>query len=674
MLDHSESYRQELKRAWEHFIAYEDYDYSAIRPEIFDSWRRSRDHNVNPNEIKSIIYSEDHIKNNIKEHEDLIKTVRPYMEQIYSIVRDSGFYILLCDNKGIILDLLGDETIIQEAKKCSNLIIGANRSEEFAGTNAIGTCLALNSPIQIWSEEHYMKPHKSYTCSAGPIYSSDGKLLGCLNLTGKDSEVHTHTLGMVLCAVDGISKELQIKNAYMDIENINIQKNIILDSVDSGFMILDEDNNVIQISELSKKMLNLEFDITGRDFFEYFTIDDDTHVSSKFSEMTYPVISKEHNYYAKNTYLPPKKLVTTVKFHMDNDKRYIVIKLDETSRINKITSKVSGFKAHFTFDHIIGNSKNMTDMINLSKRSAKSNSNILILGESGTGKEMVAQAIHNESSYASGPFVAINCAALPNGLIESELFGYEGGAFTGARKDGNPGKFELADGGTIFLDEIGDMPLDVQASLLRVIQTKEVVRIGSKYSKKIDVRIIAATNSDLSKAVEQRTFREDLYYRLNVITINMPPLRNRDRDVCRLSDYLLANNAKALGNNMSFASDIYDVFMAYDWPGNVRELENVVERAVHLASGSVIEIDDLHPSMIDGIANKSDKKYKEGDTGMQDIEKNRLSFQANGYKMILESLQQTGGNVKRAAELLGISRRTLYRKMEKYNIDYSKYR
>ena len=672
MFDHSDDYRQELKKAWEHFISYEEYDYSSVRPEILDSWKRSRDHNVNPNEIKSIIYSEDDIERNIDAHSNLIQTVRPYMEQIYSIVRDSGFYIMLCDKDGIILDLLGDETIIDEAKRWSNLIVGANRSEEFAGTNAIGTCLVLNSPIQIWSEEHYMTPHKSYTCSAGPIYSPEGKLLGCLNLTGRDSEVHTHTLGMVLCAVDGISKELKIKDAYSDIQNINTQKNIILDSVDSGFMILDKNDTVIQISELSKKMLNLNYDITGENFFEYFTIDDDTHVSSKFSELTRPVISQENNYYAKNTSLPPKKLVTTVKFHLDNNKRYIVIKLDETSRINKITSKVSGFNAHFTFSNIVGSSKRMIDMIELSKRGAKSISNILILGESGTGKEMVAQAIHNESPYSSGPFVAINCAALPNGLIESELFGYEGGAFTGARKDGNPGKFELADGGTIFLDEIGDMPLDIQASLLRVIQTKEVVRIGSKYSKKMDVRIIAATNNDLSKAVEQKTFREDLYYRLNVISINMPPLRSRDKDVCELSDHILENNSKALGHNMTFAPDVYDVLMSYDWPGNVRELENVLERAIHLASDNVIRIDDLSSHIV-GKAQQLPLDIID-DNDPFDINNSQLSFQTNGHKMILESLKQTNGNVKKAAQLLGISRRTLYRKMEKYNIEYSKYR
>lgn len=667
MQNYNDAHRNKIKLAWEHFIDCKDYDYSVVRPEILSSWERSRNHNVDPFKIKSIIYSEADIQKIINDHDFLIKMVRPYMEQIFSIVRDSGFYIMLCNSDGIILDLLGDASIIEEARKGSNLVVGANRSESFAGTNAIGTCLAMKKPIQIWSEEHYMKPHKKYSCSGGPIFAADGKLLGCLNLTGLDTEVHTHTLGMVLCAVDGISKELQIRSAYSDIEEIHTQTNIILDSVDSGFIILDEENQVIQISELSKKMLGIKTDITGQNFFDYFTIDGDNHNVTRFSELQYQLISDEINYYAKNTSLPPVKLITTVKFHTRHGHRNIVIKLDESSRINKITTKVSGFKAHFTFDNIIGSSAETSETIALSKKGARSKSNILILGESGTGKELIAQSIHNASPYANGPFVAINCAALPNGLIESELFGYESGAFTGARKDGSPGKFELANEGTIFLDEIGDMPLDVQASLLRVIQTREVTRIGAKYSKKMNVRIIAATNSDLAKAIENKTFREDLFYRLNVITIKITPLRDRKADICQLADYFLRLKSAALGTNPTFDSNVYPMLSSYSWPGNVRELENAIERALNLAVGDTIKVEDFH-DYISEIAPVQCIPLPVA------VQSSGLSIKENGKKMILASLEQTDGNVKKAADLLGISRRTLYRKLEKYNIDYSQFR
>lgn len=678
MLDYSDSYREQLKSAWEHFVQGEDGDYSCVRPEILKSWERSREHGVNPYEIKSIIYSEDDIKRNLESHKKFIQIVRPYMEQIYSIVKNSGFYIMLCDDNGIILDLIGDESIIDEAKNGSNLIVGANRNESFAGTNAIGTCLAMGEPVQIWSEEHYVSPHKKYTCSAGPIYAADDKLLGCINLTGLDDKVHPHTLGMVLSAVDGISKELKIRSAYSDIEDINAQKNIILESVDSGFMILDENDMIVQMSNLSKKMLGLDKDITGECFFDYFSIADSSDEDHRFSKVAQDIIGKEVNYYAKNTSLPPIKLVTTIKINSSNGSHNAVVKLDESSRIHKITSKVSGYKAHFSFKDIIGESSRMKKMIDLAMRGAETNSNVLILGESGTGKEMVAQSIHNASSYASGPFIAINCAALPNGLIESELFGYEGGAFTGASKDGSPGKFELADGGTIFLDEIGDMPLDVQASLLRVIQSKEIVRIGAKYSKKIDVRIITATNTNLQEAVENKTFRNDLFYRINVMTVNMPPLKERGNDIVVLSEYFLNQKMGIEGQRMNCDDEVLDILMKYDWPGNVRELENTIERAVNLAEGNSISVADLHPHIVASVRSKSGDNEIKGENTVSENVSNKvdaeLDFNENNKKMILASLEKTDGNVKKAAELLGISRRTLYRKMDKLNIDYSQYR
>ena len=233
-----------------------------------------------------------------------------------------------------------------------------------------------------------------------------------------------------------------------------------------------------------------------------------------------------------------KYSVTTANYNNKFDQSIgYVISFREMKRIHKMVNKYSGFKATYTIDNIIGQSSQISYVKNLCLKASKSNSNVLILGESGTGKELVAQSIHNASSRRNEPFIAINCGALPKGLIESELFGYEGGSFTGANREGKPGKFELADGGTIFLDEIGDMPLDIQVSLLRVLQNKEIVRIGGNKPKSIDIRIIAATNKDLFKSIHDNTFREDLYYRLNVLTISVPPLRERKSDIKVLEQY-----------------------------------------------------------------------------------------------------------------------------------------
>ena len=309
-------------------------------------------------------------------------------------------------------------------------------------------------------------------------------------------------------------------------------------------------------------------------------------------------------------------------------------------------------------------------MIGDCERAANSSSNVLILGESGTGKELAAQSIHNGNSFSDGPFVAINCAALPKSLIESELFGYEKGAFTGASKEGNPGKFELADGGTIFLDEIGDMPLDVQVSLLRVIQTKEIVRIGAKHPKKINVRIIAATNRNLIDEVETKTFRQDLYYRLNVLTIHMPPLRDRDNDVCELADYFAKTLNNPQNKAMRISPEVYPVLKAYSWPGNIRELENVIERAINITNS-----DEIRPEHLPAhILRKTPAVINPSVSAAAAMIQSSLDYKSNGYHLIKSSLERANGNIKYAAELLGISRRTLYRKMEKYGIDYKEYR
>jgi transcriptional regulator with PAS, ATPase and Fis domain len=606
----------------------------------------------------------------------LINTVRPYIEKLYSIVEGSGFYLMLSDKDGYVLDLIGDQNIITAGRESSLLVVGANRSEAYAGTNAIGTCLATRKPIQIWDGEHYVQIHKKYACSCAPILDADGDIMGCLNLTGEYKDIHTHTLGMVLSAVDGISKELQIRRAYDKIELISAQRNNLIESVSSGLILLDQDGVITQINGTALKMLNLTGKrIRGENISNLISFNDpDSDLD--FSQFAKPIHNKETNIFLKGSSLPPTKFSMSIDFIEEKNVRSAVVRLDESKQINKLVNKVGGFKAAFTFNNIIGSSPITKELIDNCQRVAQSSSNILILGESGTGKELVAQSIHNNSNFNKGPFVAINCGAIPKGLIESELFGYESGAFTGANKEGHPGKFELADGGTIFLDEIGDMPLDVQVTLLRVLQTKEIVRIGGKYPKKINVRIIAATNKDLTEAIESNTFREDLYYRLNVLTINVPPLRDRGNDVCELADYFIStmNNPKKV--KMRISNEVYDLLRNYSWPGNIRELENAMERAINITDSDVIRAEHL-PKQVRPEYNANQVEIyplHEAEAKQDEQSEENLNLKSSSYQLILSSLQKTNGNIQKASELLGISRRTLYRKIDKYDIDYKQYR
>ncbi|MGB9792209.1 MAG: sigma 54-interacting transcriptional regulator [Thermacetogeniaceae bacterium] len=314
-----------------------------------------------------------------------------------------------------------------------------------------------------------------------------------------------------------------------------------------------------------------------------------------------------------------------------------------------------------TFDDILGKSQ---AILNVKKRAfqvANSDSSILITGESGTGKEMFARAIHYASPRASGPLISINCGAIPEGLLESELFGYEEGAFTGAKKGGKPGQIELANNGTLFLDEIGDMPLHLQVKLLRVIEEKQIQRVGGTKPIFVNARIIAATNKNLEKMILSGEFREDLYYRLNVIPLHIPPLRERPEDIETYVEHFIKKYNALLNKNIGFPTDdVMNILKSYSWPGNVRELENVIEYAVNMETGPRITVSSL-PERLLASQNPSQYSPKNYQTKVREIEKS-LILEA------IEKFKNKPNSVQNICEFLGISRATLYRKLKKYNL------
>jgi Nif-specific regulatory protein len=317
----------------------------------------------------------------------------------------------------------------------------------------------------------------------------------------------------------------------------------------------------------------------------------------------------------------------------------------------------------YRITNIVGNSNKMREVYQMISQVCKSNATVLIRGESGTGKELVANSVHYNSHRAKSPFVKVNCAAIPANLIESELFGHEKGAFTGAIKQ-KLGKFELAHKGTIFLDEIGSIGLDVQANLLRVLQEKEFERVGGQRTLKVDVRIVAATNKNLELAVEEGTFRGDLYYRLNVFPIYMPPLRERKTDILLLSDYFLEKYAKENGKEIKrFSTPAIDMLMAYHWPGNVRELENCIERSVLLCDGGVVHSYHLPPTLQTGTESDTLPELSMEDA-VASLER----------EMIVDALKNTRGNITMAAQVLKTTVRKFSYKAKRYGIHYSHYR
>lgn len=357
--------------------------------------------------------------------------------------------------------------------------------------------------------------------------------------------------------------------------------------------------------------------------------------------------------------------------------------------------KMLGFTAQYTFENILGESDKIKEMIRQAVQFAQSDFSLHIYGESGVGKELFAQAVHNASDFRNGPFVALNCASFPDNLIESELFGYVAGAFTGASKNGQMSKFELADGGTLFLDEIGELQMPFQAKLLRVLETNTVTRIGSSASIPFNVRIISATNRKLEKMVEAGTFRRDLYYRLQVLRLEIPPLRERGRDVMIIADRILENSAKLNGKKkLEFSPEAEAEMLQYDWPGNIRELKNALNRLTVLSQGGVITAEDLGAALyckpqgenirnLERIENKGDILGNDPENVLKNltealpealspeevISAKMKEVELANIRLIKKAVELANGNKNEAAALLGVSRKTIYNLLHKYNLE-----
>jgi PAS domain S-box-containing protein len=435
------------------------------------------------------------------------------------------------------------------------MISGAYMNEESIGTNAMAIVIKTGKPVQLSGEDHYIKAYHRWTCSGSPIKDQQGNLIGVLNLTGYTEQVHPHTLGMVIAASNAIEEMIKVKE-FHKLQNTNnkhiktifnsMPVAIITSDIDGNIKIfnnkivdlLGNENNYLKIntmSEIIKDWDNIKELILSRD-----NLEKDIRITTQYNDV--------------NCHLTANPIYNPI----DNSVEIVYV-FEEIKKVKK--------QAYYTFDKIIGKDENFLNLVHYAKKIADSKSTILILGESGTGKEVFAQAIHNFSIRIDGPFVAINCGAIPKQLMELELFGYEEGAYVGAKKGGSPGKFEQADGGTILFDEIGELPLDMQIKLQRVLQEGIITRIGSEKSIPVNVRVIAATNKDLKEEVEMGRFRKDLFYRLNVLPLYLPPLRERKGDIKLLIQYFMKTICDNLGKNeIEIPKDYFKLMTNYNWP------------------------------------------------------------------------------------------------------------
>ncbi len=484
--------------------------------------------------------------------------------------------------------------------------------------------------------------------------------------TGVDVLLHISGLGALAIENALIHSKLQHladeEKAQLDLVGAMYSRiSAVFDAITDGILVIDGNGYIRDYNEVARKTLGLtDADKTKK------TIDD--IISYKPQISTLVTEGKELTNRVITFISPSEKFAAMATLRSFSESsgqmRSSVLSFRPMEETVKMLTRFSSQRPRFTFDDIIGHSTSLSETVRLARLAAQSNSNILIIGDSGTGKELFSQAIHNASPVAEGPFIAVNCAAIPKDLIESELFGYAEGAFTGARKGGYIGKFEQATGGTIFLDEIGDMPLDLQVKLLRVLQEKLIQRVGSEHVIPISTRVIAATNRDLKKAIQEGTFREELYWRLNVISINIPPLRDRKIDIPEFLRFFIDKFAKSSNRTVrDIDSDALKKLMDYSWRGNIRELENAVEHAILVSQSDVLTWEDLPGNLKERYSDE-----KSGGQSRGSVESARRERHESSQKLYREALQQAGGDVDAAAKNLGMSRATLYRRLKKYSL------
>lgn len=656
----------------------------AVDPGIAASWRRSAAYGV---DAKATVLYHDRNMNVLTNGIELLNTRDAYFYLAEAELLSSiGAAIVFTDDHFDVFAIRGNRELKDELR-AMNFRFGTNLAESNVGTTALSMSFFSGQEVWVCGSEHYMRALTKYicvaNCSQANFKSTSGVLYPSMIIIPieKYQEQYRFLFSYILSTHMYRQRSLMNSNylIYNSIINLMTEMNAI------HYIALDNDNRIIDLSDGLLNQLSLQYaHVIGSELRTVFPCLAQTMEEGKLGDSvkmtgcTNIMSPKLGSYYARcveirndGDRIGKVVLMSSVPLGMKALPTGNHIPATETDAVERVQMQPqaphrSAFSAKYTFNDLCGSCQAFNEAVYRAQRVAKSDSSVLILGESGTGKELFAQAIHNASSRRGHPFVSINCAAMPRELISSELFGYVEGAFTGARKNGAPGKIELANKGTLFLDEIGDMPLDLQVHLLKVLEDKAFTRLGDSKSKTVDIRVIAATNQNLNKLVREGAFRLDLYYRLNVFTLELPPLRGRVSDIPQLTRLFIKQCAQRLDKQVSDISpEALGAFMAYSWPGNLRELRNAVESSVNLAMNEEIMLSDIPTAILRATGIQPENAAS---NSLLLTELNSAGKRAE-TEMILELMERYNGNKSMVAEKLGISRPALYRKLKKIQGD-----
>jgi sigma-54 dependent transcriptional regulator, acetoin dehydrogenase operon transcriptional activator AcoR len=606
-----------------------------------------------------------------EQNRELMAHAAPVMETLHDQIVDTESMIVLTDAGGLILHALGDDSFLQKADKVA-LKPGVAWSEARKGTNAIGTAIAENSPVLVHADQHYLRANSFLTCSASPIHAPTGELLGVLDVTGDYRGYHKHTMGLVRMSTTMIENALFRRLYHPQLLVAFHTRPEFIGTLMEGLIAFEADGRVLSANAAASFQAGMSVSAMR------------THTAQSLLNISLNALLSAAN---RGVCVPMNgALPTGVKVCLVASGEFLVRRSMGAFEAghSSAPSNVSAIRERAqpapiapcgdtpslaNFDALCTGDPQIASIVARLKRVADADVCVLLEGETGSGKEWFARALHAASNRASKPFIAVNCASIPEGLIESELFGYEEGAFTGARRRGQVGKVLAANGGTLFLDEIGDMPLAMQARLLRMLQERAVNPLGSTRSVPVDIKVIGATHRKLRTLIAEQRFRDDLYYRLNGLTVRLPSLRERT-DI----DAVIARVLVADGNETwQLAPQVQQLFRHHTWPGNLRQLANVLRTARALAGNErVIEREHLPDDFFDDVQDFDGHMASQllanaaipaaqitppsapSPVSLHDVERHAIE----------RALAQHQGNVSAACRVLGISRNTFYRRMK----------
>jgi transcriptional regulator of acetoin/glycerol metabolism len=629
------SWCKQLRVAWERFVAEQRLpEDEMVRPFILDRWKAAMERGIDPMLLAAPLGAAPDEIENILDVDAFAQAGRRVLDDVAQPVAQEGHVLLLTDASGRILYGTGHPGLMEDLR-AANACPGGIWDESAAGPNGIGTAVNCRKPVVVFGPEHFCERWQRWFCFGAPIQNRvTGELLGIVDVTGYAERLRSNQQPLVLSLARAIEYLLGDSLLAERMRLVQAFQTALGRHLSEPLAVFDRAARLVEATDCWREMTA------------------SAEISSRCARAIADVVGMRSSAPEVRVDLYDAAADSVVVWPVWFSGRMLgaIARLERRSTVRALEDRLPR-----PFAILVGDDPAFRKALKMAARAAACTESILITGETGTGKELVARAIHESSKRSAGPMVCVNCAALPRDLAESELFGYEGGAFTGARREGKPGRFELADGGTLFLDELGELPAEVQAKLLRVLEERAVLRVGGTRPRSVDVRIIAATNRDLLRSLAaQNGFRRDLFYRLAVIEIDLPPLRARGRDVLTLAQAFLDNACRQASRApLRLSPEVEQCFLSYPWPGNVRELRNLAARLATLMDSDLVRLEDLPQCLRNSMSLLAPN--------------NATPLQAAKEDLIRRTLEANGGNISATARQLGVDRSTIYRLLRRRN-------